>query len=69
MDGLSTFEEDLVSNLILGAGMVAILALRDLCKRISHSDCGFDENGLMIKLPTWRPKKPDEREPEMDSIV
>jgi hypothetical protein len=51
---LSTFQEDLVSNLILGVVLVVLIAARDLCKRISHSDCKWDgENGLVIKLPTF----------------
>ena len=54
METLSSFEEDLLSNLILGVILVVLVALRDLCKRISQSDCEFGEHGLRIKLPTFR---------------
>ena len=64
MDQLSSFQEDLVSNFILGVVLVALIAARDLCKRISHSDCKWDGvNGLMVKLPTFH------REPPTDDIV
>ena len=49
-----TFAEDLLSNLILGCGLVALVCLRDFCKRVSHSDCNVDDNKINIKLPTWR---------------
>ncbi len=52
---MNSFEEDLVSNALLGLVLVALMAARDLCKRISHSDCAIDsEHGLMFKLPTFR---------------
>ena len=56
MEWSETFKEDLVSNLLLGIGMVLYFAGRDLCKRIAHSDCQYDANegGLKIRLPTWR---------------
>ena len=51
-----TMIEDLVSNAVLGLGMVLVMCCRDLCKRVAHSDCIYDaENGgLRVKLPTWR---------------
>ena len=49
-----TMWEDLVSNGILGIGMVLYFCCRDLCKRVAHSDCYYDEHGLKFKLPTWR---------------
>ena len=49
-----TFYEDLVSNAILGIVLIGAACLKDLCKRVSHSDCAVDENGLKLKLPTWR---------------
>ena len=61
----ATFQEDIVSNLLLGAGMVLFVCSRDLCKRISHSDCVYDSDagGLKIKLPTWRePEQAELRE-------
>jgi hypothetical protein len=52
---LTTFQEDLISNAVLGLAAVVLLACRDLCKRIAHSDCRWDEeHGLVMKLPTWR---------------
>ena len=51
---LSTFHEDLIANGILALFGIIFLCGRDLCKRIAHSDCEFGENGLQIKLPTWR---------------
>ena len=55
MEISQTMWEDLVSNGILGFGMVLYFCCRDLCKRVSHSDCYYDaENGLKFKLPTWR---------------
>ena len=56
MSGISeTFSEDLVSNAILGAVLVIYFCARDLCKRVSRSDCAYDcEKGLQVKLPTFR---------------
>ena len=48
----------MLSNLILGVILVVLVALRDLCKRISQSDCEFGEHGLRIKLPTFRDPPP-----------
>ena len=56
-----SFQEDLIANLILGAVLVGAACLRDFCKRVSHSDCVLDrENGLAIRLPTWRPRDDDD---------
>ena len=65
MEITPTMKEDLLSNALLGAGILLYYTLRDLCKRISHSDCRYDadQGGLKIKLPTWHG---DEKE---DSIV
>ena len=55
MEVSQTMWEDLVSNSILGLGMVLFFCCRDLCKRVAHSDCYYDaQNGLKLKLPTWR---------------
>ena len=63
MELTPTMQEDLVSNLLLGLGMVAYFGLRDLCKRISHSDCRYDrEAGLIFALPTWHPNRDDDDE-------
>ena len=64
MELTDTLKEDLVSNLLLGIGMVLYFAGRDLCKRIAHSDCQYDSNegGLKIKLPTWRDDEDDAKE-------
>ena len=52
---LTSLQEDLLANAVLGLAAVLLLACRDLCKRIAHSDCKMDaEKGLVIKLPTWR---------------
>ena len=48
-----TLAEDLIANAALGVLLVAVVCLRDFCKRVSHSDCAYDK-GLKIKLPTWR---------------
>ena len=48
-----TLIEDLASNAILGIVLVIYFCARDLCKRIAHSDCNYDENGLQVRLPTW----------------
>lgn len=53
-----TLAEDLIANSILGLSIVIVICMRDLCKRVSHSDCAYD-NGLKIKLPTWREEKED----------
>ena len=64
---LTTFQEDLISNAVLGLAAVVLLACRDLCKRIAHSDCKIDaEKGLVIKLPTWRAAGDDEKVEELD---
>ena len=55
-----TLKEDLMANALLGAILVGLACCKDLCKRISHSDCVLDrENGLSIKLPTWHADEPD----------
>jgi hypothetical protein len=60
MELSETFKEDIVSNLLLGLGMIAYFGLRDLCKRISHSDCRYGETGLIFSLPTWHRDRDDE---------
>jgi len=60
MDVSETFKEDLVSNLLLGLGMIAYFGLRDLCKRISHSDCRYGETGLIFSLSTWHERDDDD---------
>ena len=60
MELTDTFKEDIVSNLLLGAGLVLYFAARDLCKRISHSDCRYDgDRGLIFALPTWHGDQED----------
>ena len=55
MEISSTMKEDMISNALLGAGILLYYTLRDLCKRVSHSDCRYDnEHGITYKLPTWR---------------
>ena len=50
-----TFTEDMLANAILGTVLILYFCMRDLCKRVSHSDCAYDcEKGLQVKLPTWR---------------
>ena len=48
-----TFIEDIVANALLGIVLVAVSCARDLCKRVSQSDCVYDNGGLKIKLPTF----------------
>ena len=56
-------EENLLSNAMLGVALVLLMAMRDLCKRIAHSDCAIDgAHGLTFKLPTWRAEKEDDSE-------
>ena len=57
-----TFQEDLVSNAVLGLGMVLFFCCRDLCKRVSHSECLYDaaNGGLRVKLPTYRKNSEDD---------
>ena len=62
MELSETFKEDLVSNLLLGLGMVAYFGFRDICKRISHSDCRYGENGLIFSLPTWHGQREEDDE-------
>ena len=50
--------EDLISNAILGIVLISVTCMRDFCKRVSHSDCAYD-NGLQIRLPTWHAKDDD----------
>ena len=60
---LTSLQEDLLSNAVLGFAAVVLLACRDLCKRVAHSDCKIDaEKGLIMKLPTWRARD-DEKDP------
>ena len=52
----TAFQSDLAANaILLGIGML-VMTFRDICKRISHSDCAVDGHGLRMKLPTWRDK-------------
>ena len=51
----TAFQSDLAANAILFGVGILVVAFRDVCKRISHSDCAVDEHGLRMKLPTWRP--------------
>jgi hypothetical protein len=61
---LTSLQEDMIANAILGFAAVVLLACRDLCKRISHSDCKIDaERGLVIKLPTWRAEEDEGLDP------
>ena len=64
-------KEDLVSNLLLGVGMVLYFAGRDLCKRIAHSDCQYDSEhgGLKIRLPTWRGDDDDDSKSNNENNV
>jgi len=50
----TAFQSDMAANAILFGVGVIVLAFRDICRRISHSDCAVDEHGLRMKLPTWR---------------
>ena len=55
-----SFTEDLLANLILGVGLVAVACMRDFSKRDSHSDCALDrESGLKIKLQPYNPEDAD----------
>ena len=54
------FKSDMAANSILFAIGLCVMAFRDICKRISHSDCAVDEHGLRMKLPTWRPENPSQ---------
>lgn len=66
MEWTPTLQEDIVSNLLLGIGMITYFALRDLCKRISHSDCRYDkEHGMIFALPTWRKDDDNENDNEL----
>ena len=49
-----TLYEDLLSNALLGIVLIGAACLKDLCKRVGRSDCAVDENGLKLRLPTWR---------------
>ena len=51
---MDSFQEDIVSNAMLFVAGVLFMALRDLCKRVSHSDCRHDSDGWIWSLPTWR---------------
>ncbi len=53
----TAFQSDLAANAVLFGVGVLVVAFRDICKRISHSDCALDEHGLRMKLPTWRPDR------------
>jgi hypothetical protein len=69
MEWTPTLQEDVISNLLLGLGMVAYFGLRDLCKRVSHSTCKYNgENGLIFALPTWR-KDDDDDDEEGNELV
>ena len=48
-----TFKEDLLANALLGLAMVLFICCKDLCKRVSQSDCLLDSDGLRVKLPTF----------------
>ena len=48
-----TFTEDLLANAVLGLAMVLFVLAKDLCKRVSRSDCLLDSDGLRVKLPTF----------------
>ena len=48
-----TFKEDLLANALLGLAMVLFVCCKDLCKRVSRSDCLLDSDGLRVKLPTF----------------
>lgn len=53
--GLSTLQEDLLSNTLLAIVLILFSCARDFCRRVSKSDCVYDtDNGLHIKLPTYR---------------
>ena len=58
----NTMTEDLVSNAVLGIGMILFFCCRDLCKRVAHSECLYDaeHGGLRVKLPTWRNNPEDD---------
>ena len=56
-----TFAEDLLANALLGAVLIAVTCARDLCKRVSRSDCVYDtQDGLRVKLPTFHGKSRSE---------
>ena len=48
-----TFTEDLLANAVLGLAMLLFVCAKDLCKRVSRSDCLLDADGLRVKLPTF----------------
>jgi hypothetical protein len=51
---LTTLQEDLLSNTILAVVGLLVLTCRDICRRVSHSDCAVDDGKLRFKLPTFR---------------
>ena len=51
---LTTLQEDLLSNGILVVIGLVVLTCRDICRRVSHSDCAIDDGKLHFKLPTFR---------------
>ena len=48
-----TLQEDLLANALLGIAMLVFVCTKDLCKRVSRSDCLLDSDGLRVKLPTF----------------
>ena len=54
MELTKTLQENLLSNGILAVIGLAVLTCRDICRRVSHSDCAIDDNKLHFKLPTFR---------------
>ena len=65
---MDSFQEDMVSNAMLFAAGVIFMALRDVCKRLAHSECRY-EDGLVWKLPTWRPDAPDPPDDDLPSLT
>ena len=60
--------EDLLANAILGVALVLVTCTRDLCKRVSRSDCVYDprDGGLRVKLPTFHRDTPTTSENSSD---
>ena len=63
---LTTLQENLLSNGILAVIGLAVLTCRDICRRVSHSDCAIDDNKLHFKLPTFRSSRTDRTETSVE---
>ena len=61
MELSSTFKEDVLANALALGIMIAYVTCRDICKRVSHSTCKYNQDsGLIFALPTWREREEGE---------